>query len=59
MVGRIQLMPCFLDGNVTLTMIPQAHKYSKNKNSCHGFLAGCAEAAAEDSDDSLGSKDSA
>jgi hypothetical protein len=43
MVGRIPLMPCFLDGNATLT-IP--HKYSKNKNSC--FLAGCADAAAED-----------
>ncbi len=43
MVGRIPLMPCFLDGNVTLT-IP--HNYSKNKNSC--FLAGCADTAAED-----------
>jgi hypothetical protein len=43
MVGRISLMPCFLDGNVTPT-IP--HKYSKNKNSC--FPAGCADAAAED-----------
>ena len=43
MVGRIPLMPCFLDGNSTLT-IP--HKYSKNKNSC--FPAGCADSAAED-----------
>jgi hypothetical protein len=44
MVGRIFLMPCFLDGNATPT-IP--HKYSKNKNSC--FPAGCADsdAAAE------------
>ncbi len=36
-------MPCFLDGNTTLTI---QHKYSKNKNSC--FPAGCADAAAED-----------
>jgi hypothetical protein len=43
MVGRIPLMPCFLDGNATPT-IP--HKYSKNKSSC--FPAGCADAAAED-----------
>ncbi len=43
MVGRIPLMPCFLDGNATLT-IP--HKYSKNKQSC--FQAGCADSAAED-----------
>ncbi len=43
MVGRIPLMPCYLDGNETPT-IP--HKYSKNKNSC--FPAGCADAAAED-----------
>ena len=43
MVGRIPLIPCFLDGNSTLT-IP--HKYSKNKNSC--FPAGCADSAAED-----------
>ncbi len=43
MVGRIPLIPCFLDGNVTPT-IP--HKYSKNKNS--GFPAGCADTAAED-----------
>jgi hypothetical protein len=43
MVGRIPLMPCFLDGNATPT-IP--HKYSKNKNSC--FPAGCADSAAED-----------
>ncbi len=43
MVGRIPLMPCFLDGNATPT-IPQ--KYSKNKSSC--FPAGCADAAAED-----------
>jgi hypothetical protein len=43
MVGRIPLMPCFLDGNATPT-IP--HKYSKNKASC--FPAGCADAAAED-----------
>jgi hypothetical protein len=42
MVGRIPLMPCFLDGNTTQT-IP--HKYSKNKNSC--FQAGCADTAAE------------
>ena len=42
MVGRIPLMPCFLDGNATLT-IP--HKYSKNTNSC--FPAGCADSAAE------------
>ncbi len=42
MVGRIPLMPCFLDGNAT-PAIP--HKYSKNKNSC--FPAGCADAAAE------------
>jgi len=43
MVGRIPLMPCFLDGNATPT-IP--HKYSKNKQSC--FPAGCADSAAED-----------
>jgi hypothetical protein len=43
MLGRIPLMPCFLDGNVTPT-IP--HKYSKDKNSC--FPVGCAYAAAED-----------
>ena len=43
MVGRIPLMPCFLDGNSTPT-IP--HKYSKNKDSC--FPAGCADSAAED-----------
>ena len=43
MVGRILLMPCFLDGNATPT-IP--HKYSKNKQSC--FPAGCADSAAED-----------
>ncbi len=43
MVGRIPLMPCFLDGNVTPT-IPD--KYSKNKSLC--FQAGCADAAAED-----------
>ena len=36
-------MPCFLDGNSTLTIL---HKYSKNKNSC--FPAGCADSAAED-----------
>ncbi len=43
MVGRIPLMPCFVDGNTTPT-IP--HKYSKNKNSCSP--AGGADAAAED-----------
>jgi hypothetical protein len=43
MVGRISLIHCFLDGNVTPT-IPL--KYSMNKNSC--FQAGCADAAAED-----------
>ena len=43
MVGRIPLMPCFLDGNATPT-IP--HKYSRNKGAC--FPAGCADAAAED-----------
>ena len=43
MVGRIPLMPCFLDGNSTPT-IP--HKYSKNKNLC--FLPGCADSTAED-----------
>jgi hypothetical protein len=32
MVGRIPLMPCFLDGNATPT-IP--HKYSKNKLRLH------------------------
>ncbi len=37
MVGRIPLMPCFLNGNATPT-IP--HKYSKNKSSC--FPAGMA-----------------
>ena len=42
-VGRIPLMPCFLDGNATPT-IP--HKYSRNKGAC--FPAGCADAAAED-----------
>ncbi len=42
MVGRIPLMPCFLDGNATPT-IP--HQYSKNKNSCS--QAGCADSAAE------------
>ncbi len=40
-VGRIPLMPYFLDGNTTPT-IP--HKYSKNKSSC--FQARCADAAA-------------
>ncbi len=43
MVGRIRLMPCFLDGNATPT-IP--HKYSKNKQSC--FPAGCADSATEE-----------
>ena len=43
MVGRIPLMPCFLDGNSTQTI---SHTYSKNKNSC--FPAGCADSAAED-----------
>jgi hypothetical protein len=43
LVGRIPLMPCFLDCNKTPT-IP--HKYSKYKSSC--FPAGCADAAAED-----------
>ncbi len=43
MVGRIPLMPCFLDGNTT-PKIPKT--YSKNKSSC--FPAGCADAAAED-----------
>ena len=43
MVGRIPLMPCFLDGNATPT---NPHKYSKNKQSC--FPAGCADTAAED-----------
>jgi hypothetical protein len=43
MVGRIPLMPCFLDGNATQT-IP--HKYSKNKNSC--FPADYADTAVED-----------
>ncbi len=42
MVGKIPLMPLFLDSNVTPT-IP--HKYSKNRNS--GFPMGCADAAAE------------
>jgi hypothetical protein len=47
MVGRIPLMPCFLDGNATPT-IP--HKYSKNKSSCFpaGCALHCADAAAED-----------
>ena len=43
MVGRVPLIPCFLDGNATPT-IP--HKYSRNKGAC--FPAGCADAAAED-----------
>ena len=43
MVGRIPLIPCFLDGNATPTM---PHKYSKNKSAC--FPAGCADSAAED-----------
>ena len=43
LVGRIPLIPCFLDGNTTPT-IP--HKYSKNKSAC--FPAGCADAAVED-----------
>ena len=43
MVGRIPLIPCFLDGNATPT-IP--HKYSKNKSAT--FPAGCADAAADD-----------
>ena len=43
MVGRIPMLPCFLDGNATPT-IP--HKYSKNKQSC--FPAGCADSAAAD-----------
>ena len=42
-VGRIPLIPCFLDGNATPT-IP--HKYSKNKSAC--FPVGCADAASED-----------
>ncbi len=45
-VDRIPLMPCFLDGNTTVTTPTIPHKYSKNKNSC--FLAGCANTAAED-----------
>ena len=45
MVGRIPLMPCFLDGNATPT-IPHKYSLSKNKNSC--FPAGCADSAAED-----------
>jgi hypothetical protein len=45
MVGRIPLMPCFLDGNATPT-IPQKYSNLKNKNSC--FLAGCADSATED-----------
>jgi hypothetical protein len=43
MVGRIPLMPCFLNGNATPT-IP--HKYSKNKNLC--FQLGCADSAGGD-----------
>ena len=43
MVGRIPLIPCFLNGNVTPT-IP--HRYSKNKSAC--FPAESADAAAED-----------
>ena len=43
MVGRIPLIPCFLDGNATPT-IP--HKYSKNRSA--GFPMGCADAAAAD-----------
>ena len=43
MVGRIPLIPCFLDGNATPT-IP--HKYSKNRSA--GFPMGCADAAAVD-----------
>ena len=43
MVGRVPLIPCFLDGNATPT-IP--HKYSRNKSAC--FPAGCADPAAED-----------
>ncbi len=43
MVGRIPLIPCFLDGNAAPT-IP--HKYSKNRSSC--FPTVCADAAAED-----------
>ena len=43
MVGRVPLIPCFLDGNVTPT-IP--HKYSRNKGAC--FPARCADAVAED-----------
>ena len=43
MVGRIPLIPCFLDGNATPT-IP--HMYSKTKSAC--FPAGCADTAAED-----------
>ena len=43
MVGRIPLIPCFLDGNATPT-IP--HKYSKKKSAY--FPDGCVEAAVED-----------
>ncbi len=43
MVGRIPLIPCFLDGNTTPTI---SHKYSKNRNSC--FPTGCADTAVED-----------
>ncbi len=52
MVGRIPLMPCFLDGNATPT-IP--HKYSKNNLKCSCFPAGCADAAAELEDGRRGS----
>ena len=47
MVGRIPLIPCFLDGNASHYATPTIlHKYSKNKSAC--FLAGCADSAAED-----------
>jgi hypothetical protein len=43
MVGRISLIPCFLDGNATPTV---PHTCSKDRNSC--FLKGCADEAAKD-----------
>ena len=43
MVGRIPLIPCFLDGNATPTI---HHRYSKNKSAC--FPAGSADTAVED-----------
>ncbi len=44
MVGRIPLIPCFLDGKKNPTI---SHKYSKNRKSCFPTGSSCADTAAE------------